>query len=166
MSSAQANDDAEIAAGIILFRQGPGEREFLLLRNAKHRSWGFAKGHAEHDENPEETARRETLEETGIFEFDLVPGFEERIEYFIRTSKGVRRRKIVVYYLAKTTRDAIRSDEHDLMEWIPAAIAKERIGHANLRQILERALERLDGPARDDRRRDGSDPNDARPPAM
>ena len=147
MSSSEANDDAEIAAGIILFRRGPREREFLLLRNAKHRSWGFAKGHAERDENPEETARRETLEETGSFELDLIPGFEERIEYFIRTSKGTRRRKVVVYFLAETAGEAIRSDEHDRVEWISAATAKERIGHANLRQILDRALVRLEDPA-------------------
>ncbi len=144
MSQSKANDDAEIAAGIILYRRTGRGREFLLLRNAKHRSWGFAKGHAEANETSEETARRETLEETGIRHFDLVDGFEERIEYYIRTRDGDRRRKLVVYYLAETKSDAVRSDEHDQMEWIPAEAARDRIGHANLKSVLDRAIARLE----------------------
>ena len=76
----------ERAAGIILFRRSKAACEFLLLRNAKHRSWGFPKGHTDAGESPLETARRETLEETGIVQVRLVETFHETITYTVNAS--------------------------------------------------------------------------------
>lgn len=133
---------AERAAGIILYRRAGDVTEFLLLRNALHGTWGFAKGRAEAHEEPLETARREVKEETGIERFQLDPNFVKSIEYPVRTG-AKRRTKVVVYFLAETGDEAIRSDEHDDLAWVDAAEAGVRIQHVNLRDVLEAAIERI-----------------------
>lgn len=130
---------AERAAGIILYRRIGGATEFLLLRNALHGTWGFAKGRAESHEDPLETARREVKEETGIERFQLDPKFVKTIEYPVRTGSK-RRSKVVMYFLAETAEEAIRSHEHDDMAWVDAAEAVVRIEHVNLRDVLDAAI--------------------------
>lgn len=52
--------------GIIpVFISESGAKEYLILQNHKG-FWGFPKGHHEGNESPEDTAIRETYEETGI----------------------------------------------------------------------------------------------------
>ena len=73
-----ARGSVKQSAGTILYRKGPKGLEVLLVhpsgaynRNAK---WGFPKGGIEEDELPEDAARRETWEETGVkVTGDLVP---------------------------------------------------------------------------------------------
>lgn len=58
------------SAGTLLYRQGPGGLEVLLVHpsgNYNRRApWGIPKGLVDAAELPEAAARRETLEETGI----------------------------------------------------------------------------------------------------
>lgn len=135
--SSQSSRDA-IAAGIILFRRAGDGPEYLLLRNAKHRSWGFPKGHAEGSETVLETAQRETREETGIVSVELITSFRESITYPVRTEKGAHS-KTVHYFLGVTDQEAIRSDEHDLIEWLPADKARTLLVHPNLRRVFDAA---------------------------
>lgn len=141
MTDSNAPQTDARAAGIILFRRTKSACEFLLLRNAKHRSWGFPKGHAEGGESALETARRETLEETGIDEFSLVESFRETITYSVSTPQG-RRQKTVEYFLGSTTAEAERSSEHDRMEWLPAEKVRALLGHDNLRRVFDAAVTR------------------------
>ena len=140
MSASSRDEAIDVAAGIILFRRRRDGPEFLLLRNARHRSWGFPKGHAEPGEDALSTARRETLEETGITAVELVAGFEETIEYVLRDR---RRRKRVVYFLGATADDAVRSPEHDQMEWLPPDDVLAVLTHQSLRAVFEAALARI-----------------------
>lgn len=50
-------------AGVILL--DIDKRRVLLVHRLKKNDWSFPKGHTEHGENPEATAQREILEETG-----------------------------------------------------------------------------------------------------
>ncbi|MBI4141461.1 NUDIX domain-containing protein [Candidatus Woesearchaeota archaeon] len=62
------------------------EPKYLLLHyTAGH--WDFPKGHVEHGESNEKTARREIEEETGIKELKILPEFKETIHYFFKQNK-------------------------------------------------------------------------------
>jgi predicted NUDIX family NTP pyrophosphohydrolase len=64
------------SAGTLLYRQGAGELEVLLVHpsgNYNRRApWSIPKGEPGEDASLEETARRETREETGVTAGDLV----------------------------------------------------------------------------------------------
>lgn len=64
------------SAGTLLYRHGPTGLEVLLVHASgayNHKSpWGIPKGLIDGDEMPEQAARRETLEETGVVPGPLV----------------------------------------------------------------------------------------------
>ncbi len=64
------------AAGTLLYRRGPDGLEVLLVHasgNYNRRApWGIPKGGSEEGEDLETTARRETLEETGVEADELI----------------------------------------------------------------------------------------------
>ena len=65
------------SAGTLLYREGPGGLEVLLVHPSgpynRRAPWGIPKGIPSSGEDDlEETARRETLEETGVTAGDLV----------------------------------------------------------------------------------------------
>ncbi len=104
----------EKSAGFIVFNKD----KFLLLHyGAGH--WDFPKGHIEQGEKIEETARRELEEETGINDIYIVPGFEEKLEYFFKRD-GKTVHKEVVFFLAETKTSTIKlSHEHIGFKWLP-----------------------------------------------
>ena len=56
----------DVSVGVIpIHIQEDGTKLFCLVRHAKGH-WGFPKGHPDNNESPEDTARRELEEETGI----------------------------------------------------------------------------------------------------
>ena len=55
----------EVSAGIILYNDVNGRKEFLVLKYPGGH-WDFVKGKIENSEEPKQTAIRETKEETGI----------------------------------------------------------------------------------------------------
>jgi predicted NUDIX family NTP pyrophosphohydrolase len=67
------------SAGTLLYREGPTGLEVLLVHPSgaynRRAPWSIPKGEPDKDEQDrlEETARRETLEETGVTAGDLVP---------------------------------------------------------------------------------------------
>ncbi len=65
------------SAGTLLYRHGPDGLEVLLVHPSgnynRHAPWGIPKGEPDEDEEDlEATARRETLEETGVAAAELV----------------------------------------------------------------------------------------------
>ena len=143
----------EEAAGIIVYHDAPAGRRFLLLRNARHHTWGFPKGKLEPGESVEVGAARELSEETGITRFDLVRGFAAETVY--RPARGGPEddepeklpEKRVRYFLARVP-DAgfARSPEHDAADWM---VAEEVIAHLpfeDLKRIFRDALKKLSQP--------------------
>jgi predicted NUDIX family NTP pyrophosphohydrolase len=66
------------SAGTLLYRQGPEGLEVLLVHASgnynRHKPWSIPKGEPDPDETDlEATARRETLEETGVVAGALAP---------------------------------------------------------------------------------------------
>ena len=129
----------EKSVGLILFRDAPRGRLFLLL-HYRSGHWDFPKGHVEKGESEVETALRELHEETGITDAGLLDGFRERVEYgFRRGDRSVR--KEVIYYVACTAAEGVKlSHEHQAFEWLPAEMAEKRLTYENSRKLLRSAL--------------------------
>lgn len=134
----------EKSAGAIIFRK-EGENLFFLLLHyprAMRRPkpyWDFPKGHIEKGEKIEDTARRETYEETGLKDIEIISGFKETIKYFFRwEDKNIL--KFVAFYLAKTTEKEVKiSSEHIGYEWLPFEKALEQLTYKNAKGILKKA---------------------------
>jgi len=136
------------AAGVLLWRGRADAPEFLLLRNARHGTWGFAKGRLEEGEDLLAGALRECREETGLRlqETDLVPGFADACHYVLPKGKLKR---VVMFLSARAVGEAdlARSGEHDAHQWLPAERALEQLAFEELRRSLVRAAVRLAQPA-------------------
>jgi 8-oxo-dGTP pyrophosphatase MutT (NUDIX family) len=131
----------EISAGVIVFRRGPEPHYLLLHYESGH--WDFPKGHIEPGEKPEETAKRELKEETGISPVRFLDGYQETLRYFFR-QQGVGIFKIVVYFLAETDQsEVILSSEHVGFEWLPYGAALARLTFKNSRDLLVKAHQHL-----------------------
>lgn len=135
--------DVAIAAGVLLWRGAADAPEFLVLRNARHGTWGFAKGHLEPGESLLAGALRECREETGLrlAAEDLLAGFADTSSY--RTPDG-RRKRVVMFLAARPTAEQPRrSREHDAQDWWPPARAVAEFAHEELKRSVVRAAARL-----------------------
>jgi bis(5'-nucleosidyl)-tetraphosphatase len=129
---AQRASRREISAGVVVYRRTREGPKFLLLYHGG-RYWNFPKGHlelvelegAEREGAPEiressfRAAIRETCEETGLKEADLVfrRGFRAYERYAFSRSK-TRIVKTVIFYLAETRERQIKiSEEHEGFGW-------------------------------------------------
>ena len=128
----------EKSCGALIFRHEAGKRLYLILHYIGGH-YDFPKGHVEQSESEEQTARRETEEETGITSLEFLPLFRERVSYsFYRSGELVP--KHVVFFLAKTEENEVRlSHEHIGFEWLGFEEAKKRVTYGNAKKLLEKA---------------------------
>jgi 8-oxo-dGTP pyrophosphatase MutT (NUDIX family) len=134
-----------LSAGIVVVRREDDRWKFLLLR--AFRNWDFPKGEVEPGESPEETARRETREETGLAELDFRWG-----SVFQETAPYNRGTKTARYYLAETRQAAVvfavnpslRVPEHHEYRWVDR-VELERLAPARLKPVVAWAA-RMVGP--------------------
>ena len=97
----------EFSAGIVPFLQKSGKRKYLLLLSnlTKGEVWEFPKGQIEKGEDAATAAAREFLEETGIEDWEKIPGFKSVLKYFYRRrEKLITCRGTVVAVYAGTAR--------------------------------------------------------------
>lgn len=140
----------EKSAGAIIYHLKDNMPHYLLLHYPSGH-WEFAKGHIEEGEDPEEAAKREIEEETGIKDLEIIPGFKEYIKYFFRKSydlKGEAKKrapwvfKLVVFYLAKTKSEDVKiSKEHKDFIWLPYNQAVKKLTYKNAKILLNKANE-------------------------
>ena len=132
----------ETSAGIVLFRKENSKNVFLLLHYPSGH-WDFVKGKMEKDESIQQTAIRETKEETGITDITFIQNFEEWIEYNFQY-KGELVHKKVVFFLAETKTDKITiSDEHLDFTWMDYNTAMEKTTFDNAKMVLTKAQKLL-----------------------
>lgn len=130
--------ETERSAGVIVFRDGPAGREYLLLRSASGGHWGFPKGRVEPDEDEATAALRELHEETGIA-VEILPGFREVIRYeFTRGSKNFS--KEAIYFLGRARSFDVRlSGEHFDYLWASYERTRQRLSFENAQELLDKA---------------------------
>lgn len=144
----------EKSAGVIIYRMENSAPHYLLLHytpseKGRHGHWGFAKGHVEAGETEEQTAIRETAEETGIRDLKIIAGFKEPEKYFFKRVYGLsgeaRKKapwifKLVIFFIAETkTKDVKISEEHIDYIWLPYQEAHKKISFKNSKALLKKA---------------------------
>jgi 8-oxo-dGTP pyrophosphatase MutT (NUDIX family) len=102
---------------------------------------GLPKGHLDGDETPEEAARREVAEETGVDAelLELLGDVEYRYD---RRGRGIR--KVVRFYLFVYRSGDLADHDHEIEEarWMPLEEAAERLTYPGEREVVKRALSR------------------------
>ena len=130
------------SAGTLLYRRAKnGVVEVLLVHPSgsynKKSPWSIPKGKPDPDEDLEQTARRETLEETGVVAPEALQPFGS-ITY-------AKSRKTVHCFAGEvplTLEAAPASWEVDKAEFLPLGKARDKI-HPDQRAFLERLAEML-----------------------
>ena len=113
-------DQTVLAAGILLMTDCDNQTEFLLMRHRNR--WDLPKGHCEKGETFQDTALRETEEETGIlpskieldktFRFDL----QYSVTYRIHGDEVIQ--KQVRYFLGRIeSKPDLVLTEHESANW-------------------------------------------------
>lgn len=114
----------EKAAGVFLVREFDGTALWLLLRR-RSGSWGASQGRLEEGESSTDAALRELLEETGISDVWLDPGFRWTTVHSLR-KKDDREAKVVDLFLGVTAESEVqlRPREHSDFVWsrLPGAL--------------------------------------------
>jgi 8-oxo-dGTP diphosphatase len=123
------------AAGGVIFRGAETDVELVIVHRPRYDDWTFPKGKAESGETDEQTAHREVLEETG---FDCELG-EELPSVTYRDHKN---RSKIVRYWEMTIRSGVfeANDEVDILEWVSAAEAGERLTYDHDVDVLSAFL--------------------------
>ncbi len=125
------------SSGFFLFRVNNGELEFLLLQYP-HGHWELPKGKIEKGESKQEAAMRELKEETGL-DAELIPGYEEQLEYFFKHA-GELNKKTVYFFVGRAlSQEVTLSDEHIGYTWLPFDQALERLTFDNAKKLLTKA---------------------------
>ncbi|MBQ8834184.1 MAG: NUDIX domain-containing protein [Oscillospiraceae bacterium] len=129
------------SCGVIPYRDTPRGLEVLLLLQSNG-CWSFPKGHMDVGEAEEETALRETREETGL-EAVLHPGFREKAEYpmgrgrckqlvlFLGQVSGepeIEEREIRAYRWMsfREARELLLEEQHPILDRAEACLREER----------------------------------------
>jgi bis(5'-nucleosidyl)-tetraphosphatase len=142
-------EDPVLAAGILVWRTAGEDIEFLLVRNAKHGTWGFPKGHAQPGEDLVDAAIRETEEETGIrfAPVDLRPDFLDTCIYQPKNTRWKRVFHFLPIHGVPPSTPFQVSGEHVEGSWKTEADALEVLTRQESRRALIRAVETLAGPS-------------------
>jgi 8-oxo-dGTP pyrophosphatase MutT (NUDIX family) len=132
----------EFSAGGVVVHEGRVITIVPVKRSADgRRVLGLPKGHLDGDETPEEAARREVAEETGVDAqlIELLGDVQYRYE-----RKGRSLNKVVRFYLfAYRAGDlADHDDEIEEARWLPLEQAARELTYAGEREMVQRALSR------------------------
>ena len=132
----------EHSAGAVVFTREAGEPRFVILRSVFGNP-GFPKGHIEPGESDQETALRETEEETGL-RVRLLPGFRTVNVFPLPTKANTW--KQVIYYLGEYEDQPLRPREGEIADarLLPYEAALSALTFENTRGVLREAKAFLD----------------------
>jgi diadenosine hexaphosphate hydrolase (ATP-forming) len=135
----------EISGGGVVYRRGPDAALDVLLIKDSYGNWGFPKGHVEAGESLQETAMRESEEETGLRSLRAVEPLATTDWYF-RAGKTLIHKYCDYFLLEADAGDPAepqRAEGIQACSWLSPEEAVGRVTYANARQVLKLALERL-----------------------
>ncbi len=115
-----------------------GEPYAALIATKRKSRWGLPKGTVDEGEQPEQTAVREVLEETGLRAEVLIP--LRSIEYYFRAGAGLVH-KNVDFFLMRYVGGQLRPQlsEVDDVQWFALEEAISRSSFQSERKVLEQA---------------------------
>jgi 8-oxo-dGTP pyrophosphatase MutT (NUDIX family) len=133
----------------VVVRQAADGARYLLIRDG-HRNWGFPKGHLSDGEGPEEAARREIAEETGLDRLVLRDALG-RIDWYFRFRGSLIHKFCHFFLFSSDVGDPAPQGEEGISacEWLPFAEAEARLTHDNARRVLRAARLVVEGGAPD-----------------
>ena len=113
------------------------ENNKVLLIQQPDNAWGFPKGHVENNETEQETAIRETKEETNL-DVEIISNKKYIINYKINNDID----KEVVFFLAKKTSDKIKKQDEEIknIKWVDLNQAFDIITYENTKDIYKEVL--------------------------
>ena len=133
----------EKSCGSVLFkRSSQNELLFLTVKyKGSENYWGLVKGHVERNEEEIETAIRETYEEVGLKDIQIIRGFRELVTY--QPSLGVT--KLVVFFLVEAGREPIQffAGEHTDYGWLPFDNVVETLTYSGDKRVISSAMDYL-----------------------
>jgi len=135
------------SAGGVVHRTREGQREIVLVHRRHPRLWALPKGTPNAGETMQETALRETREETGL-EVEIESPIRA-IQYFFVRGR-TRFHKTVHFYLMRPIGGALDQHDHEFDEvaWHQLEEAIELMTHATERMVVEEAAAMLAAPDR------------------
>lgn len=113
------------------------ENNKVLLIQQTDNAWGFPKGHVENNEKEQETAIRETKEETNL-DVEIISNKKYIINYKINNEID----KEVVFFLAKKTSDKIKKQDEEIknIKWVDLNQAFDIITYENTKDLYKEVL--------------------------
>lgn len=121
-----------LAAGGLVWRAGADGPEVLVVHRPRYDDWSFPKGKADRGEAPEDTARREVLEETGL-QVELREPLPD-----VRYVDHRGRPKLVRYWAMTVIGGAFEvNDEVDEVAWLAVADAAARLSYPHDVALLQ-----------------------------
>jgi 8-oxo-dGTP pyrophosphatase MutT (NUDIX family) len=131
------------AGGVVWRRNKQGEVEILLLQDIKGR-WSIPKGHIEEGEKPEETAKREITEETGLTEMRIMSWLGKTNFRYRRQNSLVLMTTQVYLVEAKGNTEAIQKEEiYQSLEWKSVNEALELIQYEDIGKLILLGLKKI-----------------------
>lgn len=130
------------SAGGVIHRSNGELIEVVLVHRLRPLLWALPKGTPDSGETIEETALRETREETGIAAEIEAP--LRAIQYFF-VRRGTRFHKTVHFFLMRPVGGALEDHdaEFDEARWVQLEEARELLSYPTERLVLEQAAELL-----------------------
>jgi bis(5'-nucleosidyl)-tetraphosphatase len=136
---------SDYSYGAVPFNRETGEINIFLIHQYGSNGdvfWTFPKGHAEEGESPENAARREVSEETGLVIRTLYTDFVYTSSYSFQHN-DVRINKTVEYFLAETAREyqIVEHDEVADAGWFTIKKAEALLTFVIAKDVLKQAVE-------------------------
>jgi 8-oxo-dGTP pyrophosphatase MutT (NUDIX family) len=126
------------SAGGVVYRTAPARTEVALVHRLKPALWALPKGTPQAGETLEETALRETREETGL-EVEIEQPISSIRYFFVRGR--TRFAKTVHFFLMRPVGGDLSLHDHEFDEvlWWPLEEAIQLVTYPTERSVLERA---------------------------
>ena len=135
--------------GVIPVMRIGGQWQVFILHQISYRSpddvyWTFPKGHPEGNETPEETARREMSEESGLTlcKLDVDHVFEQRYTF---VHQDTQIEKYVGYFLGYVSSASFTVQPEEVKEgcWCTFQEAKQKLTHNIAQKLVDEVAEYL-----------------------
>jgi 8-oxo-dGTP pyrophosphatase MutT (NUDIX family) len=142
MSTSVPPEADEFSAGGVVVCDGQVITIVPVKRAADgQRVLGLPKGHLDGDETPEQAARREVAEETGV-EAELVEKLGDVAYRYDRRGRAIN--KVVRFYLFHYRSGDLADHDHEIEEasWMPLGQAIEELSYDGEREMVRRAMSR------------------------